>query len=26
VNQAVSEKDMESLSDNDKGVVTFICG
>lgn len=24
--QETAEKDMESLSDNDKGVVTFICG
>ena len=26
VEQGTAEKDMESLSDNDKGVVTFICG
>ena len=26
VEQETAEKDMESLSDNDKGVVTFICG
>ena len=25
VEQETAEKDMESLSDNDKGVVTFIC-
>ena len=26
VEPGTAEKDMESLSDNDKGVVTFICG